>query len=355
MKELKQIVERLQPLSCEKIAEGQAICDQLAKPLGALGKMETIYARLYAMFDGDIRLSKKVVMVYVADNGIVEEGISSNPQDTTYIVAQNMLAGRTGLCAISRHVGSDVQVVDIGCKKDVMPHAREKIRYGTRNILHEPALTREEGEQAILLGYHKTLEKIKQGYTLFGTGEMGIGNTTTSAAVIAAILGLTANQVTGYGAGLTQEMKAHKTRIIQQCLDQHAPYEDAFDAAVKVGGLDLLGMVGTYLACAEYHLPCVIDGLISIAALLIAARLAPSVLEVCFASHSSTEPAYQLVCETLELEPMLLMDMRLGEGSGCPLAFFLMENACYTIEHMPTFAEGQLKKEDYIDIRGTSE
>lgn len=351
MEELKQIIERLQPLNCKKIAQGKAICDQLAKPLGALGKMETIYARLYAMFEGKIDLSKKVVMVYVADNGIVAEGISSNPQETTYIVAQNILNGKTGLCAISQHVGSDVHLIDIGCKKDLVEVSKDKIRYGTRNMFYEPALTTEEGVQAILLGYQKTVELIQQGYTLFGTGEMGIGNTTTSAAVIAAILGLKANQVTGYGAGLTQDMKEHKTNIIQQCLNRHTPYKDAFDVAIKIGGLDLLGMVGTYLACAEYHLPCVIDGLISIAGLLIAERLAPSVLDYCFASHLSTEPAYALVCKELGLDPMLAMDMRLGEGSGCPLAFFLMENACYTIEHMPTFSEGQLNKEDYIDIR----
>ncbi|MBF0777611.1 nicotinate-nucleotide--dimethylbenzimidazole phosphoribosyltransferase [Streptococcus cuniculi] len=355
MKELNQIIARLKPLNGEKIAKGKAICDQLAKPLGALGKMETIYARLYAMFEGNITLSKKVVMVYVADNGIVAEGISANPQETTFIVAQNILKGKTGLCAISQHVGSDVCLVDIGCKKDVGEPSKEKVRYGTRNMLHEPALTKEEGEQAILLGYRKTVELIHQGYTLFGTGEMGIGNTTTSAAVIAAILGLKANQVTGYGAGLTQDMKAHKTQIIQQCLHQHAPYKDSFDVAIKLGGLDLLGMVGTYLACAEYGLPCVIDGLISIAGLLIAERLAPAVLDYCFASHLSTEPAYALVCEDLGLDPMLAMDMRLGEGSGCPLAFFLMENACYTIEHMPTFSEGQLNKEDYIDIRNRTE
>ncbi|MEW4353885.1 nicotinate-nucleotide--dimethylbenzimidazole phosphoribosyltransferase [Streptococcus pneumoniae] len=353
METVEQIIERLQPLSREKIAEGKAFCDQLAKPLGALGKMETIYARLYAMFEGKIDLAKKVVMVYVADNGIVAEGISSNPQETTFIVAQNILKGKTGLCAISQHVGSSVHLVDIGCKKDLGEHSQDKIRHGTRNMLYEPALIKEEGREAILLGYKQTVELIKKGYTLFGTGEMGIGNTTTSAAVIAAILGLKASQVTGYGAGLTQDMKAHKTAVIEQCLKRHAPYRDVFDMATKLGGLDLLGMVGTYLACAEYQFPCVIDGLISIAALLIAARLAPVVLDYCFPSHISTEPGYALVCEELGLEPMLAMDMRLGEGSGCPLAFFLMENACYTIEHMPTFAEGQLDKKDYIDIRNT--
>ncbi|WP_303974536.1 nicotinate-nucleotide--dimethylbenzimidazole phosphoribosyltransferase [Streptococcus merionis] len=355
MKRLQEIIARLQPLEQKKVQEGQLLCDQLAKPLGSLGKLESIYARLYAMFEGKIQLEKQIVVVYVADNGIVEEGISSNPQETTAIVARNILEGKTGLCAISQHVGSDTCVVDIGCKEDIDPLRQDKIRPGTRNMLREPALTRDECIKAILVGYQKTVELIGQGYTLFGTGEMGIGNTTTSAAVISVLLNKKAEKVTGYGAGLTQEMKSHKTNIIQACIEKHAPYEDVLDVVAKVGGLDLLGMVGTYLACAEYHLPCVVDGLISITGLLIASRLAPCVVDFCFASHSSTEPGYQLVCRELQLSPMLTLEMRLGEGSGCPLAFFLMTTACHTMEHMPTFEEGKLKKEDYIDIRIKSE
>ena len=212
-------------------------------------------------------------------------------------------------------------------------------------------MTREQAIAAILVGYKKTEALIKDGYRLFGTGEMGIGNTTTSAAVIAAVLGLKAEDVTGYGAGLTQDMKAHKTVVIQQCLDCHAPYGDILDLTAKLGGLDMLAMAGTHLACARYQLPCVVDGLISLTGLLIAHQLTPHVLDYSFASHASTEPAYRLVSDFLGLEPMLLLDMRLGEGSGCPLAFFLLENAVYTMEHMPTFAEGSLKEEDYVDIR----
>lgn len=351
MKRLDEIIGSIRPIDFEKLRAGKALCDQLAKPLGALGKMETIYARLHAMFAKDIDLAKKVVIVYVADNGVVAEGVSSNPQETTYTVAKNLLASQTGLCAISKHVGSDVSVVDIGCIRDVYDHCQDKVKACTGNILHEAAMTRDEAIEAILVGYSKTKDLIDQGYTLFGTGEMGIGNTTTSAAVISALLEVPANKVTGYGAGLTQDMKAHKTAVIQTALKRHAPYHDVLDVVSKLGGLDMLGMAGTYLACAQYQLPCVVDGLISIAGLLIASRLSPLVLDYCFASHVSTEPGYALVCEHLGLEPMLLMDMRLGEGSGCPLAFFLMENSVYTIEHMPTFSQANLAKDDYIDIR----
>ena len=303
------------------------------------------------MFKGDIHLDKQVVLVFVADNGVVAEGVSANPQQTTYTVAKNILASQTGLCAISEHVGSSIALVDIGCCRDVFETCKDKVRYGTGNIRRETAMTREEAIEAILVGYQKTISLINDGYTLFGTGEMGIGNTTTSAAVISAILGVEAETVTGYGAGLTKDMKAHKTLVIEDALRYHAPYEDVIDIVSKLGGLDMLGMVGTYLACAEYSLPCVIDGLISMTGLLIASRLTPKVLGYCFASHQSTEPGYKMVCEALGLEPMLLMDMRLGEGSGCPLAFFLISNALYTIEHMPTFSEAHLLKDDYIDIR----
>ncbi|HFI0106304.1 TPA: nicotinate-nucleotide--dimethylbenzimidazole phosphoribosyltransferase [Streptococcus suis] len=351
MEKLQDILSEIRPLEKFEIEKGKKVCDQLAKPLGALGKMETIYARLFAMFHGDIDLSKQMVMVYVADNGVVAEGISANPQETTYIVARNMLEGKTGLCAISRHVGSDVKVVDIGCMKDVYSDQVCKVRRGTGNILKEPSLTREQAIEAILVGYRETVACIRKGYRLFGTGEMGIGNTTTSAAVISALLNVEASQVTGYGAGLTEGMKSHKTQVIASAVARHAPYSDVLDIAAKVGGLDMLGMVGTYLACAHHQLPCVVDGLISITGLLIASQLNGHVLDYCFASHLSTEPAYRLVCEHLGLDPMLLMDMRLGEGSGCPLAFFLMSNAVYTIESMPTFSEGKLSRDDYIDIR----
>lgn len=351
MDELNEILKKIKPLNQERLRQGQLFCDHLAKPLGALGKMETIYARLYAMFEGEISLDKQVVMVYVADNGVVAEGISANPQETTYIVANNMLQGKSGLCAISQYVGSDVEIIDIGCKKDVASISAYKIRKGTGNIVKEPAMTRQEAIAAILVGYERTLKRIKEGYRLFGTGEMGIGNTTTSAAVICAILNLDASLVTGYGAGLTDDMKSYKTKVIQSAVDYHAPYKDVLDLVSKVGGLDMLGMVGTYLACAQHRLPCVVDGLISITALLIACRLNNSVMDYCFASHVSTEPGYKIVCERLGLDPMLLMDMRLGEGAGCPLAFFLMSNGVYTIESMPTFSEGHLNRADYIDIR----
>lgn len=350
---LDNILKKIKPVDEALIQMGQDYCDTLAKPLGALGKMETIYSKLYAIFNREINLEKKVVIVYVADNGIVEENISSNPQSTTYTVGENLLIGKTGLCNISKHVGSDTCIVDIGCVKDLSNGTAYKVAYGTKNFKQERSMTLYQVYDAILKGYDRTVALINDGYTLFGTGEMGVGNTTTSAAIISVLLNKDPSIVAGYGAGLTPENLKHKIEVIKEAITKHQPLNqnDVLDIVSKLGGLDMLGMVGTYLACAIYHKPFVVDGLISITGLLIATFLNHHVLDYAFGSHISTEPGYRLVQEYLNLETYLAMDMRLGEGSGCPLAFFIMENAVFTISHMPTFEEGKLNKNDYVDVR----
>ena len=236
--ELNQILKNIVPIDAKALEEGKNYCDRLAKPLGALGKMEKMYARLHAMFPDNIKLTKKMVMIYVADNGVCDEGISSNPIETTFIVANNIRNGKAGVANIAEYAGSDICVIDIGCKSPIYPDNPDHILNGTRNMLKEPAMTRQEALEAILVGYRRTVELINQGYTLFGTGEMGVGNTTTSASVIAATLGLPAQEVAGYGAGVTEKMKAHKTAVIQESVTSHAPYSDMIDLVSKVGGLN---------------------------------------------------------------------------------------------------------------------
>ena len=214
-----------------------------------------MYARLHAMFPDNIQLTKKMVMIYVADNGVCDEGISSNPIETTFIVATILEMGKQGWLILLNMRVQIFCVIDIGCKAQSILDNPDHILNGTRNMLKEPAMTRQEALEAILVGYRRTVELINQGYTLFGTGEMGVGNTTTSASVIAATLGLPAQEVAGYGAGVTEKMKAHKTAVIQESVTSHAPYSDMIDLVSKVGGLDMLGMVGTYLACAQHQLP----------------------------------------------------------------------------------------------------
>ncbi|MBF0805549.1 MULTISPECIES: nicotinate-nucleotide--dimethylbenzimidazole phosphoribosyltransferase [unclassified Streptococcus] len=351
MKKLEDILEQIQPVSQQELQEGQLLCDRLAKPFGSLGQLESIYARLFAIFSKEINLSKKVVLVYVADNGVVEEGVSSNPQETTAQVALNMIEGKSGICVLSRFVGNAVKVIDIGCKKDLGDISTQKIRYGTGNIRREAAMTLGEAEAAVLVGFEAAREMIAEGFTVLGTGEMGIGNTTTSVALIAALLELDPQELTGYGAGLTDTMRSHKVQVIQDSLALHSKMRDPLEVASCLGGLDILGIAGTFLAAAYYRVPCVIDGVISIAGLLLASKLNTAVLDYAFASHCSKEPAFQVVANALGLSPVLDLEMRLGEGSGCPLAFQLMDTAVYTIEQMPTFEDCLLKSEDYIDIR----
>lgn len=351
MRKLEDILEKIQPVSQTALLEGQEHCDRLAKPFGSLGKLELIYSRLFAIFSKKINLSKKVILVFVADNGVVDEGISSNPQETTAQVAFNMKEGKSGVCVLSRFVGNTVKVIDIGCKQDIGGNSAHKIRYGTGNIRKESAMTLEEAEAAIMVGFEVAKEAIQDGFTVLGTGEMGIGNTTTSVALISALLNLDPEGVTGYGAGLTEKMKVHKIKVIQDSLALHSSRTAPLEVASCLGGLDILGIAGTFLAAAYYKIPCVVDGLISIAGLLLAYELNPAVLDYAVGSHYSKEPAFQRVADYLGLEPMFDLDMRLGEGSGCPLAFQLMDTAVYTIEHMPTFEDCFLKPEDYIDIR----
>ena len=220
MKDLEKIIEQILPIDKDKVQEGQCYCDQLGKPPGSLGKLETIYARLYAMFSGPIDLDKKIVLVYVADNGIVAEGVSANPQETTYTVARNILAGKSGLCAISKHAGSDICLVDIGCKKDIFEGNKDKVCHGTRNMLEEPAMTREQAIAAILVGYKKTEALIRDGYRLFGTGEMGIGNTTTSSTILKVLTDLSLDEIVGYGSGIDDKTLEHKKNVVKKAVEE---------------------------------------------------------------------------------------------------------------------------------------
>lgn len=348
---LEAIIESIRPLDQKQITRAQAFCDQLAKPLGAFGRLEDIYVRLSAILGPPVSLSPKVTVVYVADHGVVEEGVSSNPQSTTYQVACNILQGKSGLCGLSKYAGSDVHLLDLGCCQPITGSDHRKLCSGTANFLKGPAMSREVAIAAILAGYEETVALIDQGYQVIGTGEMGIGNTTTSVAVIAAILGGDPVPLVGYGAGLDQQGLARKTEVILQALQQHTPFTDVLDVVAKVGSLDILGMAGSFLACAQKKKVAVVDGLISITGLLVASRLQPTVLDYVFLSNASPEPAFAYVCEDLGLVAYFDLGLRLGEGSACPLMFSLMDAAVTALESFPTFDEAGLSQSDYIDIR----
>lgn len=344
-------MEKIKPIDESFLKKAREHNDSLCKPLGSLGSLEEIYERLYAIFKGNIPTFKKVVTVYASDNGVYEENVSLNPQDTTYKVCLNIISKGSGLGKLSEFYGVDVYLEDLGVLNDVLNHTDYKILRGTSNIAKGPAMSRETALKGLLAGFYKTKNLIDKGYNIFGAGEMGVGNTTTSAAVISALLKVEPEDSTGFGSGITDEMYLNKINVIKKAISVNKPFTDVTDVCAKLSGLDILGMAGTYLSCAFYGFPFVLDGVISMAALLIASRINPTVLDYAFSSHSSAEKGARLTQKELKLKPFLNLNMRLGEGSGCPIAMSIMEASVFTMQNMATFGDVNVSKNDYVDIR----
>ncbi len=339
---LKQTLDAIRPVDRAVMAAAQREIDYCLKPPGSLGKLETM-ARQIAGITGQVHnaIRKKAIVVMMADNGVYTEGVAMYPQDITRIGAEFVTTGRMGVNFLARQAGADIIAVDIGIQVDVdLPRViNRKVRHGTANFLKEPAMTREEAIQAIEAGIEVTMDAIDRGYDLIGTGEIGIGNTTASSAVLFAFTGAPIDRVVGRGAGLTDEAFARKKAVVEEAVRRHRPDpDDPLDVLAKVGGLDIAGMVGTYLACAARRVPVVTDGLISNVAALAAMRCKPEAVQYMIPSHISFEPGAKLLKEITGLEPMLDMDMRLGEGTGCALVFTIIEAALRMIEEMGTFA-----------------
>ena len=342
MQLLQQTLAAIHPMDREVMELAQKEIDYCLKPPGSLGKLEDI-VRQVAGITGNIHnvINKKAIIVMMADNGVVAEGVAMYPQDITRIGADFVTTGRMGVNFLARYAGADIIAVDIGIQVDVdLPLVlNRKIRRGTANFLKEPAMTRDEAIRAVETGIEVTNTAIDQGYDLIGTGEIGIGNTTASSAVLYAFTGAHIDRVVGRGAGLTDEAFARKKEVVQEAVRLHRPDpDDPFDVLAKVGSLDIAGMTGTYLACAARRVPVVTDGLISNVAALTAIRLHPEAVQYMIPSHISFEPGAKLLKEITGLEPMLDMNMRLGEGTGCALAFSIIEAALRMIEEMGTFA-----------------
>ena len=333
----------------EKARQRQA---ELAKPPGSLGKLEDYSIRL-AGITGNVKneIEKCRVIVLAADNGVTAEGVSSAPTSVTLSQVINMTRHITGMSSLAFYFGNEVVVADLGIDTDrKIPGVLDrKIRRSTGNIAKERAMTRQQVLDAMAVGLDLAADAAKDGVNALGVGEMGIGNTTTSSAVLSALTGATPESVTGRGGGLTDQAFAVKKQVITQALALHHPdREDVVDVLSAVGGLDLAAMTGVFLGCALQHIPAVVDGFISIVAALCACRLNPNVKDYLFLSHASYEIGYRLAAEELGLEPCLLLDMRLGEGSGCPIAFQILKAACAVMNGMGTFAEAAIQ-DDYLE------
>ena len=348
-KELDALVREVLPLDRSAMTAAEEYQARLAKPPGSLGRLEEISIQL-AGITGRVHnaLNKKQLLVFAADNGVVAEGVSSAPQSVTKQQTINLMRGKTGAAVLAKHFGCGLTVCDVGVNADIYESTvlNRKIAYGTQNICNGPAMTREQTLQAILTGAEiaRTVDA-----DVIGVGEMGIGNTTTSSAVLAVLLGADVEAVTGRGGGITEESFRKKKAVIRTAIEVNRPdRDDVVGVLSKVGGFDLAAMCGAFLGAAAARRPTVIDGLISAAAALCAVRLCPNVRGYLVPSHASFEIGYRLAMEAMDLRPLFDLGMRLGEGSGCPLAFQVLDAACAVINDMATFDEAGIN-DDYLD------
>ncbi len=347
--DLEQVIRQIRPLDEHAMEQAKKQWNSIAKPLHSLGKLEEHIIRIAGITgDPDVKTEEKALIVMCADNGVVEEGVTQTGQEVTAIVAENFLSGETSAAIMCKKAGARILPIDIGMagKTKVPDH---KVACGTRNFAKEPAMTREEALQSILTGVRIVEEQKKAGVALLATGEMGIGNTTTSSAVLAALLQIDPEKVTGRGAGLTSAGLLRKIQVIRQALALHKPdANDPVDVLAKVGGFDIGGLAGVYLGAAKMRLPVLIDGFISGTAALLACMLCPEAKEYMIASHKSKEPGMQILLKALGLSASLDCDMCLGEGTGAVAFFPVLDMAAAVYRQMSTFADIQV--EEYQEL-----
>ena len=340
---LQEVLSSITPVDQAAADAARAHWDTVAHPLNSLGLLEDAIVRIAgASGTANVDIAKRAVVAMCADNGVVAEGVTQSGQDVTAIIAENMGYGTSSVCRMGKVAGAEVVPVDIGIAVPVTAGRllQRNIRRGTANLAVEPAMSREECERAILTGVEVVKDLAEQGYRLLATGEMGIGNTTTSAAVASVLLGREPGEVTGRGAGLSTEGLRRKVDAIRRGIAvNHPDPNDPVDTVSKVGGLDIAGLAGVFLGGALYHVPVLIDGFISSVSALAAVRLCPDALGYMLASHASNEPAGKMVLEALGLEPFLYARMCLGEGTGAVAVMPLLDMALALYRDMSSFSD----------------
>jgi nicotinate-nucleotide--dimethylbenzimidazole phosphoribosyltransferase len=339
-------------LDAKAIEAARSRQESLIKPAGSLGTLESISIQL-AGITGRVKnnVNKRALFLFGADNGVYTEGIAATPQNFTNLLMHSYASGKKcGINVICEHNHVDLKLVDMGIIGEIdytNVYNRKLMKNGTDNFYIEKAMSREIAIKAIEVGFEFAEYAHNAGYDIIGNGEVGMGNTTTaSACIMAALEVYDADKAVGRGAGLTDEAFQRKKHVITEALKKHKPdCNDIVDVISKVGGLDIAAMAGLYIGAACYRLPIVIDGVISISAALLAYKFNPLVKEFMLPSHVSEEPAYRLAAEKMELKPMLNLGMRLGEGTGCPIAMEIVSNAISVINNMNTFEEINLETE----------
>lgn len=330
-------------LDYDVMARVQQRLDNLTKPRGSLGRLEDL-ARQIAGITGKERpeLKQKVIFILAADHGVADEGVSAYPKEVTAQMVHNFLSGGAGINALARQINARVVIVDMGVAGLISGSGFRnfKIKSGTDNFTKGPAMTREQAIESIESGIRLVEEESGSGLDIIGTGDMGIGNTTSSSAITALFTGRPAEEVTGYGAGINQAAWPKKAACVRKGLDVNKPdLLDPIDVLSKVGGFEIGGIAGLILGAARSRIPVVIDGFISGAGALIAVRLAPQARDFIIAGHCSNEPGHKYVLDCMSLEPLLDLNLRLGEGTGAALAMSLCESALRILNEMSTFGE----------------
>lgn len=349
VRSIAQIVEGINPIDPGWIEKARERTAQLAIPPRALGRLHDIAEKCCAIgqtLSPDI--GAKAVLVLAGDHGVATEGVSAFPQEVTGAMVANFLAGGAGINAIARHVNAQVWVVDMGILPELDPQGLkggrqfkvQKVGHGTSSFTKGPAMTRDQAEQAVMIGFAQAREQFQSGVKMIGTGDMGIANTTPSAAIGAALTGASLEDMVGRGTGVDDQGLDRKKAVIGKGLEINRPNtEDGIDVLAKVGGFEIGGIAGIALAGAYYRRPVVIDGFISTAGALIAQAICPPVVDYLIAGHQSEEPGHKIMLGHLGLRPILDLGMRLGEGTGGAMAMSIIEGALKVFNEVMTFEE----------------
>ncbi|MBE0478759.1 nicotinate-nucleotide--dimethylbenzimidazole phosphoribosyltransferase [Candidatus Aerophobetes bacterium] len=351
MGKIDEVVSKIVSVRLEMFTEAQKRLDNLTKPQGSLGKLEDIAKRLVAIKENlNPSFGRKVIFVFAGDHGVAEEGVSAYPKEVTCQMVYNFLKGGAAINVLTEHVGAEVVIVDMGVAEDIEPHPllkMKKVGYGTKNMLKEKAMTKEEAIQCVEVGIEVFEEEYKKNpVDMVGVGDMGIANTTSSSAILAAISGEKVEDVTGRGTGVDDKIWQRKVDVVRKALQFHLPHvRGPLDVLSRVGGYEIGGIAGCIIAAASYKVPVVLDGFICTAGALIATELCPKLRDYLFASHLSGEKGHRIALEHLKLVPLLDLDLRLGEGTGAALAMSLIEASAKIISQMATFEEAKVARE----------
>ena len=346
--QLQELIARISNLDEEAMAKIQERLNSLTKPRGSLGQLEHIAKQLGGIQrTSNPRILKKAVLLMAGDHGVAEEGVSAFPQEVTPQMAYNILSGGAGINVLARQAKADVFLTDVGVAFPLEgDFIHKRVANGTQNMTKGPAMTRLEALQALLVGADVAAEKIEDGYNLFATGELGIGNTTPSSAIVALFTDSSIEDVVGRGTGIDDAGLIKKRSAIKKAFEVNQPDKtDALDVLTKVGGLEIAAIAGSILQAAASRVPIVIDGFISTAGALIAAKLAPKSTLFMIPSHGSVEIGHRRALIELGLEPVLHLNLRLGEGTGAVLTFHLVEAALHILEEMATFADAGVSEQ----------